>query len=185
MMSLLAYGCTAVPRTTSVFEGRRDRLLALDWPHWEEATAGQLQTPKHTVPYALARLAKSNGQDADAVQHLSVALSDRVPKDEFVQRTRGHRRHLTTQYDGMFDPLGVIRGLFLYRESFSAEQRACIEAGARALTDWTGGGTENHRLMRWSNGCLLAQEFGGRWYPTKDTEIRWDSERLMADLKAK
>ena len=39
--------------------------------------------------------------------------------------------------------------------------------------------------MRWSNGYLLAQKFGGSWHPTTSPSTWWTSAALMADLKGK
>ena len=153
------------------FKARRDYYLGLPWPNWDIAARGAVRpTAKVTVPYALARLHQSKGKDPAALEYIAGALTDRIPTDEWKAFTRGHRKELETQYDGMFDPLGVVRAIYLYRDSFSQEQLERIAAGARRLDDWTGGGTENHRLMRWSNGFLLAQMFGGDWRPFRDED---------------
>lgn len=148
--------------TADLYGQRRDWILGLTWPQPTTGTA-----PKQGMPLALANLYQTDGADATSRQYTADSHDPSVLDA------------------GTFDAVGIVRAIYMFRDSFTATQMDAIEDSLRDTPKWTGGGTENHRLMRWTNGYLLAQEFGGNWYPESETDPKVSAQQLMATLKDK
>jgi len=88
--------------------------------------------------------------------------------------------------DPFFFPLGVVRAIYQFTDRFTPAQLNGIATDAQTMDNWYGGGTENHNLMRMSNGYLFAQKFPtGMWYPSTKNIPKVSSARLMVDVKEK
>lgn len=144
----------------STFEGRKNWLLGLDYP------TKSLESGESDMHSILVRLYQSNGNDSAALEYATQVLEHTVA-------------------DVIFEPVGVVRALYMYRDKFSQSQLDRIEAAAKRMSNWAGGGTENHQLYRWTNGYLLAQAFDGEWRPFKEEMIVRTAEEMMEVMKDK
>lgn len=159
MIILLSGAAGIFAADFSTFESRKAWLMGL------EHDLRNLEKAKYGMPAMLAKIYTSDGTDAVAMEYAASALEK------------------TT--DEIFDPVGVIRTLYLYRDKFSDSQYVRIGAAAQKIVDWAGGGTENHQIMKWTNGYLLAQEFDGQWQAYYGVDDKYSSKQLMAMLKDK
>jgi hypothetical protein len=167
-MLLLVLPTCLMAQYSSTFDGRRDWLMQLDWPANQASGSG-----KYGMPFAVARLYQSNGADATAKAYV-VNVAQTLAY--FEDGSRNYSDEI------LFNPVGVVRAVHQWGGSFSSAQLDAIADAYREKHAWCAGGTENHELMRWSNGYLLAQKFGGSWYSEDDGGVV-PAATLMASLK--
>ena len=150
----------------SSYEARRNWLLNLPWP-------APSSHRKLGMAYNLANFYKyprGSSQSNDAVIK-TVGILHGITAD---------------MVDPLFFPLGVVRAIYQFGDRFTPTQLNDIAADAQTMDNWYGGGTENHNLMRLSNGYLLAQKFpSSMWYPANTSSAKVNSAKLMADVKEK
>jgi hypothetical protein len=137
----------------SSYEARRNWLLNLPWP-------APSPSRKMGMAYNLAnfyKYAMGSSQSNDAVIKTVSILHNLAPAD----------------IGDPFYPLGVVRAIFQFSGRFTATQLNDIASDAQTMTNWYGGGTENHNLMLLSNGYLFAQKFPtGMWYPSNTSSTK-------------
>jgi hypothetical protein len=131
------------------FEARKDYYFGIDFPH----ARLDPKDLKRSLPYALITLQNTGGKDKEAAEFISNALD---PALAVSWKGRPPKVDIFVITD-------VVRALIAFPDAFTDEQIARIEGFARQISDFAGGGTENHRMMRWSSGYYFAQRFGGEW----------------------
>lgn len=150
------------------FEARKDYYFGIDFPHAKLDP----KDLKRSMPYALIALQKAAGKDTQAAEFITRALDPELAEDNVTP----------DKAFNLFVLTDVVRALIAFPEAFSDEQIAQIERFVRLNTGFAGGGTENHRLMRWTSGYYFAQRFGGEWRIDDHTV---PAEELLAVLKNK
>ncbi len=117
---------------------------------------------KTGIPDAFARLAVTDGNDAEALEYLSKYP---VKSDEY------------------FDYPWLARALHMYGDKFSDEQMARLKQNLTNVRDWLGHGTENHAAMRVASAYLVAQYFPDHTWRVGGRELT--SVQMMAEAKQK
>ncbi len=151
------------------FAQRREWLFSFEWANYTETSLHQLDGD-----YALAhlrRFAPGTTQSNKAV----TALMNQIEL-------------LSPNYldESTFYPVAPVRAIYQYEDRFTPAQIAEIGSDAQRLHYYGGSGTENHDLMRLSNGYLLAQKFpSGQWTPGSAGSGTVSSATLMNDSKTK
>jgi len=164
-----------VPPLAPTVDARRDWMLSPTM-NWSTNEAGENQvagSAKYGMPYAVARLHQTNGDDT-AARNFTVTAS-----------LEGNDTGADTTY---FNPVGVVRAVYTWPDSFTGTYATNIANAMRAKKWWLAGGTENHELMRWSNAYLLAQKYPtGTWTRLGGgaTDPPVLATQLMAEAKAK
>lgn len=182
-------GCTnintAEPEVTKMdqqtwksrFEKRKDDYFKNDFSkvRSEASSANVNKKKKKSLPLALISIQKKDGNEAEAVSLLTDVLDPKYakPPKKFPEKKPGIN---------LFYITNVVHALIAFPHAFSKEQIEHIEKLARLNDDYTGGGTENHKLMRWTGGYYFAQRFGGDW---KIGDQTVSAKELMAILKDK
>jgi hypothetical protein len=150
------------------FEDRKRAFFELDFPDARLDTAAL----KLSLPYALIALEKAGGDNPVAAEFIAGALDPALALP-------APKNPSWVEVD-LFVIVDVVRALIAFPESFSSEQIERIERFARHNPGYAGGGTENHKLMRWTSGYYFAQRFGGEW---KIDDRTVTADELMAVLK--
>ncbi|MDD5199428.1 MAG: dockerin type I domain-containing protein [Terrimicrobiaceae bacterium] len=149
------------PPDWSSFDSRKKWLLGLEWPAPTPAA-------HFGMAYNLANLYKFPAGSANSNNAVSYTASNLSVLTTFEQLQGSE-----------FFPLGVVRAIYQFGDRFSPAQLAQVATDTQRMYFWYGGGTENHHLMRLSNGYLLAQKFpAATWLPDYPNPKRSDRPDL-------
>ncbi len=171
VLTLLPAG-RAAGQSFPTFNQRRDWLLGLPIPANSIAGSG-----KYGMPFAVARLWQTNGQDT-ASRNFAIWVAETKSYTDTAQTIRDW------DAESIFEPVGVVRAVLQWNAQFTSAEHTRIADGFRAKRNWGGGGTSNHEMLRWSNGYLLAQKYGGSWYLKSADVTPMSAASMMAQLKA-
>lgn len=169
VISLLVQAAQAQDYPT--FDQRRDWLFGLSVPM--DQISG---SAKYGMPFAIAKLWQTNGTDQTS-RNFCVDIA------EYEHFWDEDQLYHDWDNDVIFNPMGVVRAIYQWENQFSAQEHNRIATGYRAKRTWGKNGTENHELMRWINGYLLAQMYGENWYYWDDDESLMSAADLMELLK--
>lgn len=155
------------------FNQRRDWLYGLTVPVDQISGSG-----KYGMPFAVAKLWQTNGTDQASHNYCLSVAEHRAYKDQ-EQTIRDWDAEV------IFEPVGVVRAIHQWKNQFTSTEHARFAAAYREKHRWGDGGTENHEIMRWTNGYLLAQMYGGSWYLSLDDSSLMNASVFMQQIKDK
>ncbi|MAX24318.1 MAG: hypothetical protein CMJ19_07425 [Phycisphaeraceae bacterium] len=154
------------------FDQRRDWLYSLVVPTDQISGSG-----KSGMPFAIAKLWQTNGTDTQS-KNFVVQLAERLLYKDTEQTLRDWDSEV------IFETQGPVRAIYQWSDQFTATDHNRIANGYWNKRTWGKNGTENHELMRWISGYLLAQKYGGYWYFTESDSSLMSATEMMGLLKA-